>query len=64
MLNLPKVKIEEGEFAKLTLLDTHLKWDYNQESNISKSINSPLLGHFLTGKSVGIINGEKSYFPS
>ena len=64
VLNLPAVRIEEGEFAKLTLLDTGLKWEYNQESNISKSINSPLLGHILTGKSVGIINGEKSYFPS
>ena len=64
VLNLPAVKIEEGELAKLTLLDTGLKWEYNQESNISKSINSPLLGHLLTGKSVGIINGEKSYFPS
>ena len=64
VLKLPTVKIEEGEFAKLTLLDTRLKWDYNQGSNISKSNNSPLLGHLLTGKSVGIINGEKSYFSS
>ena len=62
VLNLPAVKIEEGELAKLTLLDTGLKWEYNQESNISKSINSPLLGHILTGKSVGIINGENPIF--
>ena len=64
VLKLPAVKIEEGEFAKLTLLDAHLKWQYNEESNISKSINSPLFGQLLTGKSVGVINGEKSYFPS
>ncbi|MAJ51239.1 MAG: dihydroorotase [Flammeovirgaceae bacterium] len=64
VLNFPPIKIEKGEFAKLTLLDAHLKWQYNQESNISKSNNSPLLGHLLTGKSVGVINGEKSYIPS
>ena len=54
----------KGEFAKLTLLDVHLKWQYNEESNISKSNNSPLFGQLLTGKSVGVINGEKLYFPS
>ena len=64
VLKLPKIKIEEGEFAKLTLLDAHLKWQYNEESNISKSNNSPLFGQRLTGKSVGVINGEKVYFPS
>ena len=64
VLKLPKIKIEEGEFAKLTLLDAHLKWQYNEESNISKSNNSPLFGQRLTGKSVGVINGEKLYFPS
>jgi len=45
-------------------LDAHLKWQYNEESNISKSNNSPLFGQLLTGKSVGVINGEKVYFPS
>ena len=64
VLKLPTIKIEEGEFAKLTLLDVHLKWQYNVESNISKSNNSPLFGQRLTGKSVGVINGEKVYFPS
>ena len=63
VLNLPTIKIEEGESAKLTLLDAHLKWHYNEESNVSKSNNSPLFGHELTGKAVGVINGEKSYFP-
>ena len=64
VLKLPTIKIEEGEFAKLTLLDAHLKWQYNEESNISKSNNSPLFGQLLTGKSVGVINGEKLYIPS
>ncbi len=49
-------KIEVGEKANLTLFDTHSEWPYHTETNLSKSANSPLLGHTLIGKSLAVIN--------
>lgn len=61
ILKLAEVQIEENAVANLTLLDPKAKWDYNKESNLSQSINSPWFGQELEGKITATINGEKEY---
>ncbi|MCG8322288.1 MAG: dihydroorotase [Cytophagales bacterium] len=61
ILGLPVPQIKVGEIADLTLFDPEKKWDYSEESNLSKSKNSPFLGQTLTGKSVGVFNNGKAY---
>lgn len=64
ILKLKHTSIEEGSLADLTLFDPELKWYFNEKSNQSKSINSPLYNQELTGKVQGVILGEKHYFDS
>ena len=61
ILGLPMPQIKVGEKADLTLFDPGKKWDYTEESNLSKSKNSPFLGQTLTGKSMGVFNNGKVY---
>lgn len=62
ILNLPVPIIIEGEKADLTIFDPDMEWDYNVESNYSKSVNSPWLGQTLTGKVLGVVNNGRSIF--
>ncbi|MBY0245650.1 MAG: dihydroorotase [Sphingobacteriaceae bacterium] len=50
IVNLPQVKIEEGEKANFTVFNTSEIWNYQIENNFSKSKNTPLLNTQLTGK--------------
>jgi dihydroorotase len=49
-------QIEEGVGANLTFFVPDLEWDYNSNSNISLSLNSPLLNTKLKGKAIAVIN--------
>ncbi len=59
ILNLPIIKLEEGEIANLTLLDPKKEWVVDVSSFRSKSKNSPFNGWKLKGKSIGVINNGK-----
>ena len=59
VLGLENPKLEEGASANLTLIDPTLKWVLNDESNYSKSKNSPWYGKELTGKAVAVFNQGK-----
>ena len=61
ILNLPPIKIEEGEKANITIIDMDKKWDVNTNEFKSKAKNSPFDSWKLTGKSYGIINNGKIY---
>jgi dihydroorotase len=61
ILNLPPIKIEEGEKANITIIDMDKKWDVNTNEFKSKAKNSPFDGWKLTGQSYGIINNGKIY---
>ena len=52
--------INVGNSADITIFDSTIKWSYDETSNLSKSKNSPFLGQELTGKSIGIIKGDRS----
>jgi dihydroorotase len=55
ILNQPENKIAIGLPANLFLFNPKLKWEYNEKSNFSKSINSPLFKTTLTGKTTWVI---------
>lgn len=61
VFGLEAVRIEEGALANLTLIDPALKWVLNDESNFSKSKNSPWYGKELTGKAVAVFNQGKHW---
>jgi dihydroorotase len=61
-MNIAPITIEEGQPACLAIFDPKKKWIFNARTNKSKSTNSPLYVQELTGRCVGLINGEKSYF--
>ncbi|HEU5148734.1 MAG TPA: dihydroorotase [Chryseosolibacter sp.] len=61
VLGLENVRIAEGALANLTLIDPALKWVLNDESNYSKSKNSPWYGKELTGKAVAVFNQGKHW---
>jgi len=56
ILNLPEIKIQEGEIANLTILDLDSEWTVDTGKMHSKSSNSPCNGWKLKGRSSGIIN--------
>ncbi len=62
ILRLPIPEIKQDEKANLTIFDPDLEWIYDEKSNYSKSLNSPLLGRKLKGGVVGVINNGKSFF--
>ncbi|MBC8052255.1 MAG: dihydroorotase [Sphingobacteriaceae bacterium] len=50
VLNLPAPELAEGEVANIVLFDTSSEWVFDNDSNKSKSSNSPFLGTGLKGK--------------
>jgi dihydroorotase len=59
IVNIPTIKIQEGEMANLTLLDPERNWVVDVQKFHSKSKNSPFHGYNLKGKAIGIINNGK-----
>lgn len=51
---IPEIKI--GHDANLTLFNPNLNWEFNDDSNASKSRNSAILGEILSGKAIATIN--------
>ena len=63
LFGLETIAIKEGSKASLTLFDPEKKWKVDEQDIKSKSRNSPFTGKELTGKPLGIINGEKIILP-
>ncbi len=61
LLGIDQPKIEEGEIAELTLLDPHVEWEYNAQTNLSKSENSPYWNDKLKGRVVAVFGNGKEY---
>lgn len=58
-MEIPSIK--EDAIANLTLIDPNHKWVLNDESNFSKSKNSPWYGKELKGKAVAVFNNGKHW---
>jgi dihydroorotase len=56
ILNLPIIKIVEGQKANLTIIDILKKWEVRIQDFKSKSKNSPFNGFVLTGKAFAVVN--------
>lgn len=54
---MPEITI--GQKAELTIFNSEATWELNEESNASQSTNSYWYGRQMTGKAIGIVNGEK-----
>jgi dihydroorotase len=50
ILGLALPKIAEGEAADLVLFDPKARWVFDEQTNASKSANSPFMGHEFTGQ--------------
>jgi len=62
ILNLPEIRIAEGQPANLTVFDPSAEWVVDVQAFKSRSKNSPFGGRRLTGKPVGIINNGGAYW--
>ncbi|MEQ8362760.1 MAG: dihydroorotase [Cyclobacteriaceae bacterium] len=61
LLKLPMPTIEKDEKANLTLFNPTEKWVFTEESNRSKSKNSPWLGKEIVGKAKAVFNNSKHW---
>lgn len=59
LINLESDAIEKGSKVDLTLFDPQTKWTFNETTNQSKSINSPLFNTSITGAVIGILKEEQ-----
>ncbi|MGK0377051.1 dihydroorotase [Patiriisocius sp. Uisw_017] len=59
IFGLESPSIAEGAAANITLFDPDIDWKFTEDSIVSTSKNSALLGERLKGKAYGIINGKK-----
>jgi dihydroorotase len=62
ILNLPEIRIAEGQTANLTIFDPSCEWIVDTQAFKSRSKNSPFGGKKLTGKPVGVMNNGESYW--
>lgn len=59
LLNLPIPMVVEGMEANLTLFDPAAKWVLDEETNHSRSKNSPWFGKEVIGKAIAVFNNSK-----
>jgi dihydroorotase len=57
-INSPEIKI--GDRALFTIFDDKGSWDFNENTNLSKSSNSPWMNWSLRGKINGVVVGSKT----
>ena len=62
ILGISEIKIQEGEKANLTILDTNAKWRVNKSKFKSKCTNTPFENYELQCKPYGVINNNQFYF--
>lgn len=59
ILKIATTSVAKNQVANLTLFDPKAKWTLNDQSNPSKSRNSPYFNQSLTGKVKAVFNGQK-----
>jgi dihydroorotase len=59
ILNLPRIRIAEGEKANMTLLDVKKRWRMRLKNLKTKSRNTPFKKHDMMCKPVAIINNNQ-----
>lgn len=64
ILGLPAIEIKEGAVADLTLFSADHVWRYDENTRLSKGINSPFLNQDLKGKAMGVFANGKHQLDS
>ena len=59
ILGVENYSVVEGSKASFTVFDPEGSWDFNENSNLSKSINSPWLNWSLKGKVKAVIKDNR-----
>lgn len=59
VLGLPVPELREGEPANFVVFDVDREWRFDQQTNRSKSNNSPLFGHTLKGAVTIVVNNSQ-----
>lgn len=59
VLNMDGPKIKEGEMANMTFFNADENWEFTQKDILSKSKNSPFIGHQMKGKVKAVISNNK-----
>ncbi|WP_333878504.1 dihydroorotase [Flavobacterium sp.] len=59
ILNIESQAIDKNKKANLSLFEVDSRWEFNQESILSKSKSSAFLGQKMKGKALGIYNQGK-----
>ena len=59
IIGIPAGTLKEGSPADIVIFDLKKEWVLNEETNFSKSRNTPLWGRTLTGKVIYTIKGGK-----
>ncbi|MBS1517714.1 MAG: dihydroorotase [Bacteroidetes bacterium] len=62
ILNLPAVRISEGERANLTVVSEKTKWKINKNKFMSRSVNTPFDGFEVRCKPYCVINKGKIHY--
>lgn len=62
LLGLPLPSIEVGSPANLTVFDCEQEWIFNEQTNRSKSKNTPFWQQSLKGLPKAVFNNQKIYF--
>lgn len=61
IFGMPNPQIKENEIANLVVFNPNTEWQFNDNSNYSKSVNSPYYNKIVKGKIVFTANQFKSY---
>lgn len=61
IMKLKPIKIQEGEIANLTILDTNKRWRINKNKFLSKSRNTPFDQMVVTCKPFDVINNNRLF---
>lgn len=59
VLGMEAVHIVEGAKADLTLFDPEMEWTCEEADLVSRSHNTPFLGHPFTGRPLGVVANDK-----
>lgn len=63
ILSLPMPEFKTGSAADFIVFDKHAEWEFNADSNFSRSSNSPLFGQKLKGRVNFICNNGQVFIP-
>jgi dihydroorotase len=58
ILGKDELSIKRGAPARLTIMDPEERWNFDADTNLSQSINSPFWGQELKGKVIGTVNND------